>query len=159
MMYMVKRKKLKKNLLPGQRENRNTKDIFTEWSKAYDAWRKYAKHRMYINEGIFGSPLMMFAASLKQVETALVKPGSTKAEVQKAIEAAAKARTSFLKEENKTSDQNIVAAVTMIFYKDVPKDQHPVGFYGTLKDQYGSLDDEATYKKYAADIFSKTHDL
>jgi hypothetical protein len=98
----------------------------------------------------------MIAGSLKQVEAALVKPGSTKADIQKAIEAAVKARTSFLNDENKPSDQNIVAAVTMLFYKDVPKEQHPVGFYGTLKDRYGSLDDEATYKKYAADIFNKT---
>ena len=27
--------------------------IFEDWGKAYDAWRPYAKHRMYINEGIF----------------------------------------------------------------------------------------------------------
>ncbi len=54
------------------------KDIFTDWGKAYDAWTKYAKHRMYMNEGIFGSPLIAFAASLKQLETALVKPGVTK---------------------------------------------------------------------------------
>jgi hypothetical protein len=132
------------------------KDIFTEWGKAYDAWRKYAAHRMYINEGIFGSPLAEHSANLKLLEAALVKPGSTKVEIQKAFEAANKARTTFLEEENKQSDQNIVATVTMMFYKDVPKDQHPVGFYGTLKDQYGPLDDEATYKKYAADIFSKT---
>ncbi len=132
------------------------KDIFSDWAKAYDAWRKYAAHRMYINEGIFGSPLAAFAATLKTVEAALVKPGSTKAEIQKAFEAANKARAIFLEEENKQSDQNIIATVTMMFYKDVPKDQHPVSFYGTIKDQYGPLDDEATYKKYAAEIFSKT---
>src|SRR5688572_7477384 len=130
--------------------------IFPEWNEAYEAWRKYAKHRMYINEGIVGSPLIMFAASLKQVEAALVKPGSTKADLQKAIDAAVKARTSFLKEEDKPSDQNIVAAITRLFYQDVPKEQHPVGFYGTIKDRYGPLDDESTYKKYAADIFKTT---
>jgi len=132
------------------------KDIFTDWSKAYDAWTKYAKHRVYINEGIFGSPLIGFAASLKQLEAALVKPGSAKAEIQKAIDAANRSRTEFLAEENKKSDENIVAGVTMLYYQDVPKEQQPVGFYGTLKDQYGPLDNEATYKKYAADIFSKT---
>jgi len=109
-----------------------------------------------MNEGIFGSPLAAFAATLKQVETALVKPGVTKAEIQKAFEAANKARTTFLEEENKPSDQNIIATVTMMFYNDVPKDQHPVSFYGTLKDQYGPLDNEASYKKYAADIFNRT---
>lgn len=132
------------------------KDIFSEWPKAYDAWTKYAKHRMYINEGIFGSPLIAFAASLKQLEAALVKPGSTKADIQKSIEAAGKARTKFLAEENKRSDENIVAGITMLYYMDVPKEQQPIGFYGTLKDQYGALDNETTYKKYAANIFSKT---
>ena len=132
------------------------KDIFTDWGKAYDAWTKYAKHRVYINEGIFGSPLIGFAASLKQLEAALVKPGSSKTDIQKAIDAASKSRTEFLAEENKKSDENIVAGVTMLYYQDVPKEQQPVGFYGSLKDQYGPLDNEATYKKYAADIFNKT---
>ena len=132
------------------------KDIFSDWSKAYDAWRKYANHRMFMNEGIFGSPLIAFAASLKQLEAALVKPGSTKTDIQKAIDAANNARTEFLAEENKKSDENIVAGVTMLYYMDVPKEQQPVGFYGSLKDQYGALDNESTYKKYAADVFSKT---
>ena len=130
--------------------------IFSEWNDAYEAWRKYAKHRMYINEGIMGSPLIMFAASLKRLEAALVKQGSTKADIKKAMDAAVQQRTSFLNEEDKPSDQNIVASITRLFYQDVPKEQHPVGFYGTIKDRYGSLDDESTYKKYAADIFKTT---
>ena len=130
--------------------------IFDEWRSAYDAWTKYAKHRMYMNEGIFGSPLISFAASLKQLEAALVKPGSTKTDIQKTLDAAAKMRTKFLSDENKKSDENIVAGITMLYYQDIPKDQQPVGFYGSLKDRYGPLDNEATYKKYAADIFSKT---
>ena len=32
--------------------------LFPSWKDAYDAWRKYAVQRIYINEGIFGSPLM-----------------------------------------------------------------------------------------------------
>ncbi len=132
------------------------KDIFTDWGKAYDAWTKYAKHRMYMNEGVFGSPLIGFAASLKQLEGALVKTGTSKADVQKALDAANKMRKEFIEEENKRSDENIVAGVTMQYYTDVPKDQQPVGFYGTLKNKYGPLDEEATYKKYAADIFKNT---
>jgi hypothetical protein len=130
--------------------------IFAEWSDAYDAWKKYAKHRVYINEGIFGSSLLSFAASLTQVENALVKPGSTKADIKKAVDAANEARTRFLKDENKVSDQNIVAAVIRMYYEDVSKDQHPVGLYGAIKNQYGPLDDETTYKKLAGEVFSKT---
>lgn len=128
------------------------KSLLADWGKAYEAWRPYAKHRQYINEGIFGSPLISFAASLTAVETALVRSGS----VSQALAAAGEARAAFLKGENKASDQRIVAAVTKMFYDDIPKDQHPIGFFGAIKNNYGALDDENTYKKLAADIFSKT---
>jgi Peptidase S46 len=132
-------------------------NIFTGWNTAYDAWRKFAKHRVYINEGILGSPLMEYAGSyLIPLEAALIKQGTSKEALKKAIDNAVEQRKKFLEKENKIADQNIVAAVTMMFYNDVAKEQHPLGLYGTLKSQYGPLDNETTYKKYAADIFSKT---
>lgn len=131
-------------------------NIFADWGKAYDAWRPYAKHRQYINEGIAGSPLIAFAGSLMQVEAALVKVGTSQSDVKKAVDAANKQRTAFLEGENKKSDQNIVAAVTRMFYEDIVKDQQPIAFYGTLKNTYGPLDDDNTYKKYAENMFSKT---
>ena len=42
------------------------------------------------------------------------------------------------------------------FTKILPKTSTRLVFIATLKNTYGPLDDEATYKKYAADIFSKT---
>jgi hypothetical protein len=131
-------------------------NIFADWGKAYDAWLPYAKHRMYMNEGIYGSPLIGFASSLQQLEALLVKPGISQADIKKTADAANQQRKAFMEDENKASDQNIVAAVTRMYYEDVVKDQQPIGFYATLKNQYGALDDDATYKKYAADIFSKT---
>jgi hypothetical protein len=131
-------------------------NLLSDLGRAYDAWRPYALHRMYINEGISGSPLIAFAGSLQQLEAALVKTDAKAADVKKAVDAAIQARESFIKAENKISDQNILGAVTMLFYKDITKDQHPVGFYAQLKNQYGPLDDENTYKKYAAEIFGKT---
>ncbi len=131
-------------------------NIISDWGKAYDAWLPYAKHRMYMTEGIFGSPLLGFATSLSAVENALVKTGMSQADVKKTIDAANTARKNFMDGENILSDRNIVGATTKMYYEDIPKDQQPIGFYATLKNQYGSLDDESTYKKYAADIFSKT---
>lgn len=151
-----KKKKAEEAFIKWAADKPDYKNIFTDWGKAYDAWTKYAKHRMFINEGIFGSSLIGFAASLKQLEAALVKPGTSGSDLKKTLEAMDEARTEFLAEENKISDQNIVASVTRLYYEEVPKDQHPVGFYGGLKDHYGALDDDATYKKYAADIFAKT---
>ncbi|MCS3798049.1 S46 family peptidase [Niastella sp. OAS944] len=129
--------------------------IFKDWGAAYDAWRPYSKHRMYINEGIFGSPLLAYAASLQQLENAIVQKGSSEA-IKKALESAKEARTELMKSENKASDQNIVAAVLQMYYKDVDKAQQPIGFYDGVKSGYGDLNDETTYKKYAASIFANT---
>ena len=130
--------------------------MFEEWGKAYEAWRPYAKHRMYVNEGILGSPLMMFASSLQQIEIALVQQGKSAADIKKALEQATKAREEFVKDENKASDEKILALVTMMFYNDVDKQQHPIDFYRTQVEAWGKLDDEQTYKKYAKHVFEKT---
>jgi hypothetical protein len=130
-------------------------NIFKDWGAAYDAWRPYSKHRMYMNEGIMGSPLLAFAASLQQLENAIVQKGSSEV-IKKVLEGAKEARAELLKSENKASDQNIVAAVLQMYYKDVDKAQHPIGFYDGVRSNYGDLNDDATYKKYAASIFANT---
>lgn len=128
--------------------------LFTAWDQAYNDWRPYSKHRVYLNEGIFGSPLLSYASSLQDLEYALVKPGG--GDIKKALKAADDSRQQFLKNENKASDQRIVAAVTQIFYQDIDKNQYPIGFYEGLKGSFGDLHDEDTYKKYAASVFQGT---
>ncbi len=130
--------------------------IFPEWEKAYTAWRPYAKHRVYMNEGIFGSPLIAFSASLLQLEAAMLRPNSTKEDVKKAMAASVEARKEFLAEHDAVSDQNILGAVLMMYYKDVAKEQHPISYFETVKGSYGDLKDEATWKKYAASVFANT---
>lgn len=130
--------------------------LFSDWGKAYDAWRPYAKHQMYMREGVMGSPLISFCLSMMQLEAALVKPNTPSADVKKAAEAANQARKGFLESENKLSDERILASTTKMFYDDVDKSQHPVTFFPTLKNQFGSLDDETTYRKYAAHVFGNT---
>jgi len=130
-------------------------NIFSSLAKAYDAWRPYSRHQVYMNEGIFGSPLMAFAASLQQVENALVKSGKSE-DIKKAVGASDKAREEFIKAENRVSDQKILASVLMMFYADIDKSQHPIGFYESLKGSFGDLKDPATYSKYAATVFNNT---
>jgi Peptidase S46 len=42
------------------KEKAEYKSLFADWSKAYDAWRPYAKHQVYMREGVLGSPLIAF---------------------------------------------------------------------------------------------------
>jgi hypothetical protein len=126
-------------------------NVFAQYEKAYKAWEPYAKHRIYLREATLGSPLAAFAASLASIEDAILKKG----DVNAAVAAADAARTNFLKDENKVSDQKILATTAQMFYKDIAKDQQPIGFYESLK-SYGDLQDEKTYKTWAAAVFANT---
>jgi hypothetical protein len=134
----------------------NYENILSDYEKAYAAWTPYSKHRQYLREGILGSALAGFASSLMGLEAAMVKQGTTSDDIKKAAIAADNQRKNFLENEDKPSDVKILAAVAQAFYTDIDKSQHPIGFYEKLKATYGDLNDEATYKKWAVDVFSNT---
>lgn len=130
-------------------------DIFSEYDKNYQAWTPFAKHRVYIREGILGSPLASFASSLMSLETLLQKAGVTSEEIKKATDVAETARKNFLKNEDLPSDRQILAAVARSFYTDIDKGQHPADCFQKIA-AYGDLNDENTYKKWAAEVFNTT---
>ena len=130
--------------------------IMNDYAANYAAWSPYAKQRTYLIEGILGSPLATFASGLQGVEAALVKTGMSGADITKAVNAADANRKAYLEGADKISDEKIVASAAMQFYNDVDKSQHPIGFYEKMKATYGPLNDEATFKKWAKDLFANT---
>ncbi|MEJ7610156.1 MAG: S46 family peptidase [Ferruginibacter sp.] len=130
--------------------------LMSDYGANYAAWTPYAKQRTYLIEGILGSPLASFASQLQGVDNALVKTGMTAADVTKAVNAADASRKAFLESEDRPSDEKIVAGTAMMFYRDVDKSQHPIGFYEKIKSTYGDLNDENTFKKWAANMFATT---
>lgn len=131
-------------------------NLFTEWAKVYEAWRPYAKQRTYLYEGILGSPLAKFASTLVKLENDMIKSGVDAAIVQQGLKEADAERKKFLASEDKISDQLSMALICRDFYKDIDRNQHPIGFYEKLKSAYGDLNEEATYHKWAAALFSNT---
>jgi len=131
-------------------------NIFSDWKKAYDQWAPYAKHRQYLTEGILGSPLLAFASTLQLLETEMVKKGVDHADTKKALAAADKARTNFLNEEDLPSDKKIVADVSRMFYENIDKNQHPIGFFEGVRNTYGDLKENTTWEKYSANILGTT---
>jgi hypothetical protein len=130
--------------------------IMKDYAANYAAWTPYSKGRQYLIEGILGSPLAGAAAGLQGLENAMVKTGSSSADIAKLVTAADANRKAFLESEDLPSDEKIVAAAAMMFYNDVDKSQHPIGFYEKIKATYGPLNDEATFKKWAHDMFANT---
>ena len=131
-------------------------NIFAHYAKNYATWTPYSKQRQFINEGILGSPLAAFAAALISLEDKLLKTNTSAADLKKALDAATANRTAYLEAADKPSDEKIMAAVTMMYYNDVDKNQHPIGFYESMKSTFGSLNEEATYQKWAKSVFSNT---
>lgn len=131
-------------------------NLFVSVKNAHDAWRPYAKGRMYLNEGILGSPLMAFASSLKNLEKALSASPVNDLEVIKADSIANLNRKKFLKDENVASDKNILAFVLRQYHNDIVADQQPAEFYSNLSTAYGDLAKEETYKKFSDAVFAGT---
>ena len=134
-------------------------NLFLEVSKVVDAWRPYAKGRVYLNEGIMGSPLISFASSLKSLDAALSN-SSTKAEdLAKVIASVNTNWDRFIKGENIASDKNILALVLKMYNKDIDATQQPLAFYNMLKANYGDLDKDETYQKFAKEVFESSNFL
>ncbi|MBX7124763.1 MAG: S46 family peptidase [Cyclobacteriaceae bacterium] len=131
-------------------------NIFDNYRKNYEEWTPYAKHRMYINEGILGSPLIQYVASMQALDRALSKKEVNMDEVVKVTQSLTNSRKSFLGRENKASDQKILAAMARMFYEDIEASQHPKGYFEKLSMQFGDLHTASTWDKLAADVFSRT---
>jgi hypothetical protein len=131
-------------------------NLFTEYQKIYDAWRPYAKHKVYLTEGIFGSPLIAFASGLQRLDATLSKKEVNKEELTKVTAALAKSWAAFNKGENIASDKNILASVTQMFYNDVDASQHPKGFYSWMSGKFGELKNKQCYNLFSEYVFSNT---
>lgn len=131
-------------------------NLFPEWEKAYQKWQPYEKHRWHINEGILGSPLLAFASSLMLLESELVKKGPDNADVKNLVKGLDQRRKTFMTSEVVGSDKNIVRDALQMFYNEVDKSQHPIGFFEGIKNQYGDLKERASYQKYALNVFGTT---
>nr|MDQ6905159.1 S46 family peptidase [Bacteroidota bacterium] len=131
-------------------------NVLSDYEKNYATWTPDAKERMYVLEGTLGSPLARFASSLMGLNRALVSPGKSQADVTNALDAANTERKNFLAEEDQPSDRKIIAATAMMYYTDVDKNEQPIDFYQGIKDKFGSLSDESTFKSWANFVFDNT---
>lgn len=130
-------------------------NVFSDYANAYNAWKPYAKLRMYMIEGINGARIVATASSFQNLEAALKKADIKADDLKKAVDAAEAARKNYLGNNNLKADQNILAAVMMMFYNDVDKSQQPKGFFEELFSNYSSID-ASPFALYAADVFSNS---
>ncbi|MCU0334435.1 MAG: S46 family peptidase [Chitinophagaceae bacterium] len=128
-------------------------NLFTNYERAYKAWEPYAKHKEYYEQGITGPSVIKFANRLEPAERFLTKGGG---DAKKAVADLEKLRADLLKELNRPSEQQMLWQLVKAFYKDVNPDQQPVLFYNLIKQSFGSLNDDNTWKTWAASAFANS---
>ena len=124
-------------------------NVLSNYTANYTAWTPYEKHRVYMAEGIFGTNILSRSGGLVPL-----KDGIEKNDYEKQMKSVEAARAALKEEFDAPSDKRILAKVMELYYNNVDKSQQPEGFYTMLAAKYGSLDDEATYKKFATDVFA-----
>lgn len=132
-------------------------NLFDSIKANYDAWTPYAKSKVYFSEGIMGSPILAFASSLKTLETALTSTANSQEAINKAIVSTKSNYDRFIKGENIASDKNILAHVLKAFVMEVEGYQIPFDdFYKRIKTDYGSINEELTYKRFSEALFENS---
>jgi hypothetical protein len=128
-------------------------NIFSGYEKAYQAWQPYAKHKEYYEQGITGPAVIKFANQMTTAERILTKGGG---DINKAMADLDKARNTLLAGLNKPSEQQMLGQLVQAFYKGIPADQQPVLFYNLMKQTFGPLSDDNTFKTWAASAFANS---
>ena len=130
-------------------------NLFSEYAQAYDAWRPYAMHRMYMNEGINGCRLIQTASGWQKLQTLLMQRDYKPEELKKAVDAADQSRKDYHENYNLKAEENILATAVMMYLTDIDASQQPKGFYENLFKKYSSID-QSPFRAYAADVFANT---
>ncbi|HSK12549.1 MAG TPA: S46 family peptidase [Phnomibacter sp.] len=150
------KKKQEMELAKWVKDNNKTEyaNLWADFEKAYQKWQPYAKHKEYFEQGIMGPTVVRFAARLSQLERALATTGG-----QAARDLAAnltKERSAMLEKLDRPSEQQMTWQIVKAFYEGIVTDQHPVLFFNLMKQNFGSLKEEATYRNWAAGAFANS---
>jgi len=127
--------------------------IFQDYARAYALWEPYAKHKEYYEQGINGPAVIKFANKLEVVERILAKGGG---DAKKAVSDLNADRATLLKGLNKPSEQQMLWQLVQAFNKGIVPDQQPVMFYNLIKQTFGPLNDDNSFKIWAAAAFANS---
>lgn len=129
-------------------------DVLNNLRQAHNNYSAVSLQPTYLNEGIFGSGTAVNAYRFFAFE-GLLADKEKQGELEGTIAKYKNAVPFFFDAYNAVVDQNIMAATLYLYYKNIPKEQHPAIIQKILK-KYKKLDPEAAFKAYAADAFEKT---
>lgn len=134
--------------------------LLSDWSSIYSTYKPYAKHALYLSQGIYGIQLVEFAGAFSGLEKTFTDTNA-RAKRDDILKSLAAREEAFYEIYNRASDVKITAAVLQYFYEDIPKDQHPA-ILAEIIARYGSPAGteterlEKAFSKYAEELANTT---
>jgi hypothetical protein len=129
--------------------------ILPAYEKAYADYNKYAVHQTYMREGITGSTLIAQAYKYMGLEKALMANPQKPEDIKKAVDALKTDADDFYKSFNVISEEKILAALTQMFFENIPLDQQPE-YMAKLMKKYKEKTTKETFEEFAKAAFKKS---
>lgn len=129
--------------------------LISKYESAYAGYRPFAKHATYYSEAFRAAALTRLAAAMEPLVKALEKGQTSKDTMDKYLEPIKSARKSLMKEFDLATDKEVFAAMNLMYYNNVAKDQQPAIINDVILKKYGK-DAAKAFEAYANSIYSGT---
>lgn len=137
-----------------QDNNKDLKNVMSDYQKAYAEYTPYAKHATFFTEAFLASSLTKIALSFDNIEKA-IKAGVSDDSLETLCKKVIANRKSTLANTYLPLDKKVFAALNLMYYQDVTKSQHP-SVFNDIFENYGSDDWKKTFDDFTNDLYENT---
>ena len=138
-----------------QTKNAGYDNLMTEYAQMYADYKPYAKHAVYYSEAFRATALARIAAAAEPLEKAL-KNNQPKDSIDKHIKNLKAARKFAMADYVPVVDKELFAVMTGMYYKNVPKNQHPDIYQKVILQGYNNEGLDETFKAYTKYVYRNT---
>lgn len=129
-------------------------DLMSRFANIYADYKPYAKQTIFYSECFKASAVARIAAALDPLNKALDK--GDKDSVKKYTDALVAVRKAVMKDYDRGTEQEMLAEMAKMYYKEVPKSQHPDIYQNVIFKKFGSDNLDKTFVDYADYVFNNT---
>jgi hypothetical protein len=149
------KKALEKQFIDWSKNKPDYASILPTFEKAYADYDAYALHATYVREGIAGCAILSNAIKYMALEKALSAEKQDPEQIKKAVDLLKNEAEEFYKRFDVSAEENILAAISTMYYENIAIDQQPAYMAEVVKKYKGKTNRE-TFEKFAKAVFSKS---
>jgi hypothetical protein len=137
-------------------DNKSYRGLFDNYQTLYDSFKNHNKISIYQREAFNAAALSRLAGSFYAIKELYGKSDPDTAKIAETIKNIKAGRKRMIKAMDLTTDKKVFSAMNLMYYQDIPKDQHPTIFSGDIFKNYGSSDWGKTFDNYTEYIYNNT---